>query len=197
MPKPSFFRLNKHYQKALVDEATKVFNSKDYDRLKVKDFSEAMDLPIGTFYEYFENKEDLTTYIASIAFEKRFKALGVSNIVLFTYEDKDFSLFPEETDEIGGITYQKILNCGVGFLAKLFDEYLLDMMYPYIKEGLEKKIEEGVYKEDINIQLYSYIFTLLSSFVYHYYDKYKIDDRKEQEEVALEMVKILDSIMKK
>ncbi len=197
MPKPSFFKLNKHYQKALIDEATKVFNSKDYKKLKISDFSEAMDLPTGTFYEYFENKEDLTTYIASIAFQKKFDALGTKNIVLFTYKDEDFSLFSDEVDKIGDITYEKILNSGIGFFAKLFDEYLVDMMDEYNRKGIEENIKKGIYRDDINIRLSSYFMSLLTSFIYHYFEKYEINDPLEQEKEILELLDMTDRIFKK
>ncbi|MGE7690307.1 TetR/AcrR family transcriptional regulator [Lysinibacillus sp. NPDC097214] len=197
MPKPSFFRLNKHYSKALIEQATKVFNSKDYHSLKVSDLSEGMGLPTGTFYEYFESKEDLCVYLASIAFQRKFDSLGADNIVLFTYEKEGFSIPSEDGGSINDISYEKILNCGVGFFARLFDEYLLEMMIPHINVGIKKKIEEGVYREDIDFQLSSYMLAMLSTFVLHYFDKYEISDKKDQEATVLKLVGLMDGILKK
>ena len=100
-------------------------------------------------------------------------------------------------DEIGDITYDKILHCGVGFFARLFDEYLLDMMMPYNKEGIQEKIEEGVYRGDINVELVSYITALLSTFILHYFDKYEVTQNKEREDIIMGMLRAVDGILRK
>lgn len=197
MPKKSFLKMKKMYRDVLIKSAIEVFNSKDYQALKVADFCKGMDLPTGTFYEYFENKEDLCVYLASLAYEKKFEALGKDNIALFAYEKEGFRLLSDEMDEIGDITYDKILHCGVGFFARLFDEYLLDMMMPYNKEGIQEKIEEGVYRGDINVELVSYITALLSTFILHYFDKYEVTQNKEREDIIMGMLRAVDGILRK
>ena len=197
MPKKSFFRLRKAYQDVLIQMAADVFNSKDYQSLKVSDFCKGMDLPTGTFYEYFENKEDLCVYLASLAYGKKFAALGKDNVVLFSYEKEGFSLMSPEIEEIGGITYDKILHCGVGFFARLFDEYLLDMMMPYNKEGLQEKINAGIYREDMDVEMASYMIALLSTFSLHYFDRYKINDEEKQEEIIMKLITAVDELLKK
>lgn len=197
MPKKSFFKIRKAYRDVLIQMAMDVFNSKDYQSLKVSDFCKGMDLPTGTFYEYFENKEDLCVYLASLAYEKKFAVSGKDNVALFSYEKEGFTLISDEVEEIGGITYDKILHCGVGFFARLFDEYLLDMMMPYNREGLQEKIDAGIYRDDIDVEMTSYMIALLSTFSLHYFDKYKITDKEKQEETTMKLITAVDQLLKK
>lgn len=90
----------------MIKLATEVFNSRDYKSLKVADFCKGMDLPTGTFYEYFENIEDLCVYLASLTFQKKFDELGKNNIALFTYEEEGFAIEKKEEDT-AEITYEK------------------------------------------------------------------------------------------
>lgn len=196
MPKPGFYRIRKNYRDVLIKLATEVFNSKEYKSLKVADFCRGMDLPAGTFYEYFENMEDLCVYLASLTFQKKFDELGKNNIALFTYEEEGFVIEKKEENP-PEITYEKILHCGIGFFAKLFDEYLLDMMTPFIEEGIRERMADGRYRDDIDINMASYLIALLSTFDLHYFDKYQITEEKKQEEAIVRLLGAVDLILKR
>lgn len=54
-----------HSKKAIVEAAVKIFGQKGYQETTVADIMNEADLGIGTFYNYFEAKEEILKYLLS------------------------------------------------------------------------------------------------------------------------------------
>ena len=50
-------------QKAIVESAVKLFTQKGYQETTVADIMSEADLGIGTFYNYFQSKEDILKHL--------------------------------------------------------------------------------------------------------------------------------------
>lgn len=63
MPKRTFFRLPPAKQTQIIESAIHIFSSRDYSKVTIDAIVEQAQIPKGSFYQYFENKNDLYTYI--------------------------------------------------------------------------------------------------------------------------------------
>lgn len=77
MPKKTFLNLSKKKREKIINAAYDIFISNEYEDITIRDMASAMDIAIGSFYQYFEDKDDLYIYLISNiekrVYEKEFK----------------------------------------------------------------------------------------------------------------------------
>lgn len=71
MPKETFFKIAEDKRKILIDVGSKIFASKDFEEIEVKEIVEAAMIPRGSFYAYFHDLEDYYSYVVSKLQEER------------------------------------------------------------------------------------------------------------------------------
>ncbi len=65
MPKDTFFRLPEEKRQRIIDAAGLEFKRVPYGETSINRIIKAADIPRGSFYQYFENKQDLFLYLLS------------------------------------------------------------------------------------------------------------------------------------
>lgn len=63
MPKETFLKLSKEKQQKVINSAKKEFARVPIENVSIKNIVEEADIARGSFYQYFESKEDLLIYI--------------------------------------------------------------------------------------------------------------------------------------
>lgn len=63
MPKQTFYNLQSDKQKRIVDAAKKEFSKRNFYESSINKIIKDAGIPRGSFYQYFENKEDLFLYL--------------------------------------------------------------------------------------------------------------------------------------
>ena len=63
MPKETFLKLSKEKQQKVINAAKKEFARVPIENVSIKNIVEEADIARGSFYQYFESKEDLLIYI--------------------------------------------------------------------------------------------------------------------------------------
>lgn len=63
MPKETFFNLKEEKQRRILKAATEVFKQKSFDKASINEIIKLAEIPRGSFYQYFEDKEDLYAYM--------------------------------------------------------------------------------------------------------------------------------------
>ena len=63
MPKETFLKLSKEKQQKVINAAKKEFARAPIENVSIKNIVEEADIARGSFYQYFESKEDLLIYI--------------------------------------------------------------------------------------------------------------------------------------
>lgn len=63
MPRLTFFNLPDHKKQTLLDAAIEEFSRVPLQEASIANIVKAADIPRGSFYQYFENKEDLYFYL--------------------------------------------------------------------------------------------------------------------------------------
>lgn len=75
MPKSTFYNLSKEKQSNILNAAYKMFINNPYDEVTIRDIINEADIPIGSFYRYFKDKDDLYIYMIDQIENKVYKAL--------------------------------------------------------------------------------------------------------------------------
>ena len=70
MPKETFLKLSKEKQQKVINAAKKEFARAPIENVSIKNIVEDADIARGSFYQYFESKEDLLIYILKENSEK-------------------------------------------------------------------------------------------------------------------------------
>lgn len=60
MPKTTFFHLSEEKQSRLLNAAKNEFSRTSLKEASIANIVKLAEIPRGSFYQYFENKEDLT-----------------------------------------------------------------------------------------------------------------------------------------
>ncbi len=65
MPKQTFFNLPYKKKQHIINAAYDIFINMDYENINIRDITRKADISIGSFYQYFNNKDDLYLYLQS------------------------------------------------------------------------------------------------------------------------------------
>lgn len=76
MPKPTFFNLPEAKRQQIIDLAMAEFAENDYDTASISRIVAQAGIAKGSFYQYFDNKEDLYTYLLTLGAEAKAQFLG-------------------------------------------------------------------------------------------------------------------------
>ncbi len=157
MPKPTFFNLKEEKRNILVEAAKKEFSRVSLYDASIANILKTAGIPRGSFYQYFENKEDAFFYLVGEHARKRFETF----ISLLKIHDGD--LF-----EATRVMFHSMLefsreNGQNNFIRNV----LLNMNYK-----IEKTFTQSLTTETIN-QRYGDIFQLVNR------EQFKIEDKRD------------------
>ena len=191
MPKATFIHLKPHKKEKLMDAMTKELSIHTFEHLSIANIVRDADIPRGSFYQYFENKEDLYQYyfeyIASLKMAY-FKDLFTTDS--FTFFERIESLFKQ------GMVFKKAYPSLVLVAKKMYEsDYYKALL---IKGGWENRVVDtykdwiikdqsrGIIRNTIDPQMLAELIhemtTSISvdSFIYEKYDEsiweHKLDE---------------------
>ena len=128
MPKETFLKLSKEKQQKVINSAKKEFARVPIENVSIKNIVEEADIARGSFYQYFENKEDLLIYILKENSEKLNQKLkdkvketngDVFELYIFLYD----SMIEEFTDNSDQELFRQIF-----INLKSSDENVFDLV---------------------------------------------------------------------
>ena len=76
MPKETFFNLPEDKRQQIIELSLAEFAENDYDTASISRIVAQAGIAKGSFYQYFENKEDLYTYLLTLGNEAKAEFLG-------------------------------------------------------------------------------------------------------------------------
>ncbi len=171
MPKDTFFNLNIEKQAKIVENIYQTYSDNEFYDVTIAKVVVACQIPRGSFYQYFENLEDVVTYLFSVLNEKIFqdklKILENSDdfwsylnevllLELNAFDDQKYSNFIKKTF--------RYINPYLKY--QMFDQNMEKLMYLLIEKNFDRLINND--KEMLeqllvtsNAYKYGYIFANL------------------------------------
>ena len=198
MPKDTFFNLDEIKRQRIVDAAIEEFGGLHYDKVTINGIVKSAGIPKGSFYQYFENKDDLYIYL--------FTNLASSKMDLF---DSLKSRIPELGFRDYMMEYIMLLKkaeVGNDKMLKLKKEFMEECPQHIKKEILKREmprslnsfksiidsyVEKGEFNKELNTKTAAYVTVMgISNLEY-----YNFEESENVMDVLSSIIEFLESGM--
>lgn len=181
MPKKTFFQLPEEKRQRIINATYDEFIENEYDKVSIRGIAKRAEISVGSFYQYFDDKDELYIYLIS-AIERK--------IYIVQKRETEDSMFTENVISIDDICTEKEVkfdrtwyNVPMDIMRKFYFGEYFDMMGEDYRLELEELKEKGKLKEDIDIDLVVYMYVTSMFNILMYFNKYNIVDDAEKMEI--------------
>lgn len=200
MPKDTFFNLPEEKRNRIIETAVKEFKEYSFDSSSINRIVENSEISKGSFYQYFEDKEDLYGYIIDIIVQKKLEY--VSPVMANPFDHDIFTLLREAFKSGLSFAFENPDYLEIGI--KLYADTSHPVYQKILKENMDKSNEffqlllknarkKGEIREDLDLEMIAF---LLSSIYISFADYYtKVANKKVfGEEMFVELEKLTDFV---
>ncbi|QQZ59772.1 TetR/AcrR family transcriptional regulator [Paenibacillus sonchi] len=190
MPKNTFFRLDEAKREEISDSAMHLFVDNLYEDITMKMVLDSLSMHPGTFYRYFEDKDDLYCLLIRNVVQKRAAYFNNSN------EDPLFQFFlsglfgnvngivTEPLNELEIKLTKTFLYIPENILLKIYLNVLKGESFPLIKDILRRMRVDGYLRPDIDDDLISFMFESMQFNLVMFFREFDIKDSKLQHKIG-------------
>jgi len=186
MPKDTFFNLPADKRALICKVAIQEFGEYSFDRASINRIVARAGIAKGSFYQYFEDKQDLFLYLARLAAEA--KAEYVSPVMRNPDEHDFFTLlreayisgiqFAAEHPEYAEISKKLLENKD----APIYREFMAENLpsaYAFFETLLGSAVARGEVRADIDIKMVAHMLVPMNQHVVEYYMEHVAQDLDE------------------
>jgi AcrR family transcriptional regulator len=163
MPKQTFFNLPYEKRKSILETAVDEFAANDYQSASISHMVARLGIAKGSFYQYFEDKQDLYFYVLDVAMGER---LAFAQQHSLADKEQDFFTYVQELLEIGfrydlahprlgQIIYRAMF--GNGPFQDETHNRLKESLLDYQRQVLKLGVSLGAIAPDINLDIAAHI----------------------------------------
>lgn len=190
MPKNSFFRLDEARREEISNSAMHLFVDSPYDDITMKMVLDCLSMHPGTFYRYFEDKDDLYCLLIRNVAQKRAAYFNNSD------EDSLFQFFlsglfgsdtGNETEPLNELEIkltETFLYIPENILLKVYLNVLKGESFPLIKDILRRMRVDGYLRPDIDDDLISFMFESMQFNLVMFFREFNVKDSNLQHKIS-------------
>lgn len=207
MPQQTFFNLESERQEEIRQTAYKEFAMNDYRNASVSTIVKNLGLAKGSFYRYFINKIDLYAYLLEHSTQLRMKSINnlvaheksdFFSILIANFENKIEFDIAHPLESI--FTYRVLLETHNPEVQQLIADFKQGI-FKYVELMLENFVQAGLLRQNIDIQLTTFIVFQIQVGLFEYLAAYEgVDFIKNIAEgktvFAIEKEKIMGIVLK-
>lgn len=204
MPKKTFYNLPKNKKNKIIESAMLEFSEKSFNKVTIDKIVEKAEIPKGSFYQYFENKEDIYHHIYELILIEKKKELKSLIPLLNSYSFSEFmrKMFLKGIDF--DLSKKEFSNLREKFFFKTSQdlrEEILDDMISHSNEIfitiINFYIKNGDLKKNLDVELTANILSSLIIFLSKKMTSEKYNDKNEIYEKIQNMLSIIEYGIKK
>lgn len=195
MPKDTFFNLSQEKQERIIESAKTAFSKKRYSAVTIDAIVALAKIPKGSFYQYFDNKDDLYKYIFyDVGKDKKDMLLEA----LDQYDELDFSKMLmqlmnkayefEARDRRIFELKQRFLNEVPQETKNIILSELVPATMDLYKQIILKYIQNTTFREDVDVETAAFILTMVTMHM----DQYPSATEVDHSNTLLKVCKILE-----
>ncbi|MET3941778.1 AcrR family transcriptional regulator [Paenibacillus sp. PvP094] len=190
MPKKTFFRLDEARREEISNNAMHLFVNNLYEDISMKMVLDCLSMHPGTFYRYFEDKDDLYCHLIRNVTKKRASYFNNTN------EDSLYRFFltglfgnvngmmTEPLNELEIKLTETVLYIPEDILLKIYLDVLKGESFPIIKNILRRMRVDGSLRPDIDDDLISFMFESMQFNLVMFFREFDIKDSKLQLKIS-------------
>jgi len=183
MPKDTFFNLREAKRALICRAAMAEFATHPFEQASINRIVATAGIAKGSFYQYFENKQDLYLYLLRRIAEEK---LAYLTPILRNPEERDFFTllrelylaglrFAVEHRQYAELSQRLLASKGTPIYDQAMSEHL-PLAYQVIETLLEDAIRKGQVRADIDISLFAFLIASLNNSVVEYYTEHIAQD---------------------
>ena len=190
MPKNSFFRLHEARREEISNSAMHLFVDSPYEDISMKMVLDCLSMHPGTFYRYFEDKDDLYCLLIRNVAQKRAAYFNNSDedslfrFFLTGLFGSDTGIVTEPLNELEIKLTETLLYIPENILLKVYMNVLKGESIPIIKNILRRMRVDGYLRPDIDDDLVSFMFESMQFNTIMFYREFDIKDSKLQHKIS-------------
>jgi len=190
MPKSTFFRLDEARREEISNSAMQLFVEHLYEDITMKMVLDCLSMHPGTFYRYFEDKDDLYCLLISNVTQKRAAYFNNSNedsllrFFLTGLFDNVDGIVTEPLNELEIKLTKTFLYIPENILLKVYLNVLKGESFPLIKDILRRMRVDGYLRPDIDDDLISFMFESMQFNLVMFFREFDIKDSKLQHKIS-------------
>ncbi|WFR65610.1 TetR/AcrR family transcriptional regulator [Paenibacillus amylolyticus] len=191
MPKNTFFRLNEARREEISTSAMHLFVEHLYEDITMKMVLDRLSMHPGTFYRYFEDKDDLYCLLIREVTQKRaryFKEINEDSLFKFfltgLFGNVNGMGTEEPLNELEIKLTKTLLYIPEDILLKIYLNVLKGESSPLIKDMLRRMRVDGYLRPDIDDDLISFMFEFMQFNLVMFYREFDIKDSDLQQKIS-------------
>jgi len=183
MPKETFFNLPAEKRAAICDVAIAEFAAYSYEQASINRIVARAGIAKGSFYQYFENKQDLYLYLLQLAGEMKLEYLAP---VMRNPEQLDFFILLRDLYAAGiqfAVEHPRFAEISKRLLeskgSPIYEEALavnLPAAHEFFATLLQDAIARGEVRAGIDVRLFAYLIVSMNNVVLEYYLEHVAQD---------------------
>lgn len=183
MPKSTFFNLSEEKRQRIINATIDEFIENSYENVLISNIAKRSEIPVGSFYQYFYDKDDLYLYLF---FEIDLKIIDIchkENVnYIYLNDDVNIDISKHMTKKELAFydTWYYVPN---DVMRKFYFGEYDDRLFDICRRSMEKFKEEGRLREDVDFEYLLYIYVTSTFNIYMYCKKNNIDDEKKRMEL--------------
>lgn len=185
MPNQTFFNLPKNKHVAVMNAAIDEFSENDYETASIASIVSKSGIARGSFYQYFENKEDLYSYLLELVLKERLSYIIEKQKAEKTNIYNIQNLLEQGIKyDYNNPKYSKIFNramFGNRSVRELAVKRIKEATFAYIHQIISYGVRDGYFRSEIDINLVTYILNFLMSDIINYINDYKLIDTADED----------------
>ncbi|MFO1445034.1 TetR/AcrR family transcriptional regulator [Bacillus sp. Bva_UNVM-123] len=196
MPKQTYFNLPPEKKQRIMDATYEIFITENYEDVNIRDIAKNAGISIGSFYQYFYDKDDLYLYFFN-CIEKKYmdKQKEKTSSILFGKETVPIEEVCTKIEIEFNRTWYKV---PMEVMQKFyFGEYSKELDAPLMDELMEYK-NAGKLKDTVDIQFIFHLYATSMFNILNYFRENNITDENERLEIKQKYYKdiFLNGILK-
>lgn len=165
MPKETFFNLPDEKRERILDVAIDQFADNDYPNVSISRLVDRAGIAKGSFYQYFEDKEDLFRHLMDVAAQEKQAFLSEPppnpQMDIFQYLNwlmREGLRFEFAHPRLAQVAYRAMTGSGY---PSLFIEQFKAQGMAYFRQLVALGKEQGVIRQDIDNDLAAFLFNTI------------------------------------
>ncbi len=167
MPKQTFYNLSEEKRERIVNAAIEAFAENDYAAVSISQLVEEAGIAKGSFYQYFEDKEDLLGYLLELTAQKKVELIGTlppaPEMGVFAYLRwlaKGNLRFELAYPRLSEVAYRAMTGAGY---PPVFSSGIREQSVAFFRQLVAQGKAQGDIAPEINEELAAHIFNSVFS----------------------------------
>lgn len=192
MPKDTFFNLPEQKRQIVIKAAIDQFSILHYDKVTIDGIIQSANIPKGSFYQYFENKDDLYIYLFTMVGDKKLDIFNklILKIPQLSFKEfmleyiKELKMLEMSNDQMTHLKKEFLNQCPQHIRKQILKIEMPKALKEY-EQMIEGYINKGDFRKSLDIKTAAYV-TVMSISNLEFYDL------REGEDIISALMKIID-----